>query len=139
MCVFSLGTVCLSHTGDSQTRGHFHDEEPGACLIWRSQLRELGLFSTEKRSLRGALITVYKYQQGGCEEGRARLFCVVPCDRTRGIGHKVKHRRLSLNTREQCLTVRMRKHWHRMPREFVGSPSLEAFKSHLDMVLTMQL
>ena len=82
---------------------------------------------------------MYKYREGGCEEGRARLFCVVPCDRTRGIGHKVKCRRLSLNTREQCLTVRMREHCHRMPREVVESPSLEAFKGHLDMVLTTQL
>ena len=29
----------------------------------------------------------------------------------------------------------MNKHWHRLSREVVESPSLEIFKSHLDMVL----
>ena len=35
--------------------------------------------------------------------------------------------------------MRVTKHWHRLPREVVESPSLEIFKSHLDMVLGNQL
>ncbi|KAK4823170.1 hypothetical protein QYF61_027074 [Mycteria americana] len=31
--------------------------------------------------------------------------------------------------------MRVTKHWHRFPREIVKSPSLEIFKSRLDMVL----
>jgi len=31
--------------------------------------------------------------------------------------------------------VRVTKHWHRLPREDVKSPSPEILKSHLDMVL----
>lgn len=30
-------------------------------------------------------------------------------------------------------------HWHKLPREVVGSPSMETFKSHQDMVLSKQL
>ncbi|KFQ85061.1 hypothetical protein N337_12980, partial [Phoenicopterus ruber ruber] len=50
-------------------------------------------------------------------------------------GHKLKHRRCRLNIRNRFLTVRVTEHWHRLPREVAESPSLEIFKSCLDMVL----
>jgi len=81
------------------------------------------------------LFRMQKNLKGGCQEDGAKLFSVVPSDRRRGNGHKLKQRKFCLNMRKNFFTLRVTESWHWMPREVVDSPSLEIFKTHLDKVL----
>ena len=104
-------------------------------LSYEERLRELGLFSLEKRRLRGDLRNASKYLQGGCQEDRAQLCSVVPSDRTRGNRHKVRPRKFQLNPRKNFFPLRVTEPWPTLPRQAVESPSLEIFQTRLDAVL----
>lgn len=53
---------------------------------------------------------------GGCKEDKAKLFSVLPSDRTTANGHKLQiHRMFPLNIREHFFTLSMTEYLHRLP------------------------
>jgi len=60
----------------------------------------------------------------------------VCSDRRRGNGCKLKEGRFRSDIRQKFFTMRVVKHWHRLPGEAVAAPSLAVFKSRLDGALS---
>ena len=97
-------------------------------LSYEERLRELGLFSLEKRRLQGA----FQYLKGAYRTDGENLFSEACCDRTRSNGFKLREGRFGLDIRTKFFTIRLMKHWNRLPRETVEDPSPETYKVRLD-------
>ncbi|KFQ31598.1 hypothetical protein N332_04082, partial [Mesitornis unicolor] len=105
-------------------------------LRYEDWLRELRLFSLEKRRLQGDLIVIFQFLKGSDRKAGEGLFTRAGSNKTRGNGFKLEEGRFRLHIRKKFFTMRVMRPWHRLPREVVDAPSLEVFKTRLDRALS---
>jgi len=97
-------------------------------LCCEERLQELGLLSLE--------IAAFQYFKGAYRQDGDNLLSKACCDRTRSNGFKLREDRFRLDIRKQFFTVRVEKHWNRLPREVVEETVLETLKARLDRALS---
>jgi len=102
-------------------------------LSYEDRLRDLGLFSLEKRRHQGDLLAAFQYLKRAYRKDDFTRMC---SHRTRGNGCKLKEGRFRLAIRKKFFTMRVVKHWNKLPREAVDAASLEVFKARLDGALS---
>lgn len=87
-------------------------------------MRELSCFSLGKKSprLRAGLMALYKCLKGGGSQSR-------------GNGLRLLHGRFRLDIRKNFFMESAVKHWSRLSREVIESPSLEILERHVDVAL----
>ncbi|PKU39751.1 hypothetical protein llap_9952 [Limosa lapponica baueri] len=103
---------------------------------YEDSLRQLGLFSLEKRRLWGDLTASFQCLNQAYRGDGEGLLIRAYSDRTRGNSFKLKERRFRLDIRKKFFTLHVVRHWNRLPREVVDAPSLEVSKARLDGALS---
>jgi len=82
----------------------------------------LGLFILDKRQLRGDLIAAFQYLKGAYRKDGENIFIGACCDKTRSTGFKPREDRFRLDIRKKFFTMKVVKHWSRLPREWRSHP-----------------
>jgi len=72
------------------------------------------------------------YLDGAYKKDGENLFRGACCCRTSSNAFKLREDRFRLDIRKTFFTMRVVKHWKRLPREVVEAPSLETLTSRLD-------
>jgi len=96
-------------------------------LSYEDRLRQLGLFSLEKRRLWGDLIATFQYLKGAYKKDGKNIFNRACCNRSGSNGFELRAGRYRLDIRQIWFMIRVVKHWNRLPREAVEAPFLETF------------
>ncbi|KAK4828204.1 hypothetical protein QYF61_024638 [Mycteria americana] len=133
---------CIQLWSSQHSKGINLFEQGWNTSPYEERLRELGLLSLEKRRLWEDIIVAFQYLKGLIRKTETDFLPGDSSDRTRGNGFKLKEGRFRLDIevsiwdiRKKYFTMRVVRHWNRLPREVVDAPSLEVFTARLDGAL----
>lgn len=104
-------------------------------LEYKDRLKELNMFSIKRRCIRGDMIQVYKMGASGNETSFQAMFRLDASNRVRGHDRKLKKEHCRLDSRKNFFSQRVINFWNGLPPEVVNSPSLEIFKSRIDLFM----
>ena len=76
-------------------------------LSYEERLRELGLFSPDKRRLQGDLTAAFQNLRGAYKQDEEQLFIRLCSNRIKGYGFKLKEGRLRLHVRQKLFTMKV--------------------------------
>lgn len=99
----------------------------GPPLLQR-EAENVGAAQPGEGRLSGDLLGILQYLKWLQGSWRGTVSGTVS-DRARSNRSKLKEGKFSLDTEKQFFTIRLVKHWHRLPREAVDAPTLVVFKA----------
>ena len=106
-------------------------------MPYEDRLREVGLFSLERRRMRGDLIEVYKMLRGIDRVDSQRIFPRAGMVATRGHRFKVLGNRYRGDVRGTFFTQRVVGAWNGLPATVVEADSIGSFKRLLDKYMEL--
>jgi len=102
-------------------------------LPYETMLKRLGLYSLERRKLRGDLIEVFNILTGKKRIDLSTFFQLA--DVTTGLqGHSMKlfKPRCRTTVRQHFFSLRIVNEWNKLPQTVIDATSVNAFKNRLD-------
>ena len=109
----------------------FHDLTLLRCAL----MKETGLFSLERRRLRGDVMEMFKIRRGIDKISADELFNRVDSDRTRGHSLRVNKRRVKTVVSQGTFTQRVVNAWNGLPGKVVAAEKVDKFKFEFDRYL----
>jgi len=104
-------------------------------LPYETRLKRLGIYTLERRRLRGDLIETFKILTG---KERIDFFDFELADATswlRGHSLKLYKPRCRTTLRQNFFSIRVINEWNKLPQSVIEAPSVNAFKNRLDILV----
>jgi len=114
---------------------HKNDQRYGVLLLWGEAERVGVIQPGEEKAAGRPYFSISILKETTSKKDGDRLFSRACCNRTRGDVFKLKEGRFRLAVRKKFFTMRLVRHWKKLPREVVDAPSLEVFKARFDGAL----